>query len=192
VGNAFSYGSASRDLTYTPSGQPWDDDNTYVKPGTAGKSVSVHTVVNYDNRTVSVQTSPARAMWRPAQDACATARATGLASISFAATPDAARALLDCSGLTVSRGLTLGGAPAIKIAGSHGETLWINATTYLPIEIAVVNSKPYPPAAYNNTPSPGQVIQYTWLPPTPVNLAYLGIPVPAGFTESHSQAPAAP
>jgi hypothetical protein len=191
VDSMFTYGNASRDLTYTPSGQPWDDDSTYVKPGTAGKSVSVHTVVNYGNRTASIQTSPAQAMWKPAQDACGTAQSTGLAAISFTATPGAARALLDCSGLTVTRGLTLDGIGVIKIAGSHGETLWINATTYLPIEVAIVNSKPYPPAAYDNTPSPGQVIQYTWLPPTAGSLAYLGIPIPAGFTRSQSQSQSA-
>jgi hypothetical protein len=194
VDSSFAYRTASRDLTYTPSGQPWDDDNTYVKPGTAGKSVSVHTVVNYDSRTVSVQSGPARAMSLPAQDTCATAQSTGLAAIGFAATPDAARGLLDCSGQQVTRGLTLGGVDAIKIAGSHGETLWVNATTYLPIEIVIVNSKPYPPAAYNNTPSPGQVIQYTWLPPTSVNLSYLGIPTPSGFsrTQLSASAPSLP
>lgn len=186
VDSQFDYGNASRDLTYTPSGQPWDDDNTYVKPGTAGKSASVHTVVNYDSRTVSVSTSPALAMSEPPQDACATAQSTGLAAISFMATPDAARALLNCRGLTVTRGLTLDGVGAIKIAGSHGETLWINAATYLPIEIATVNSKPYPPGGYHSTPSPGQVIQYTWLPPTSGNLAYLGIPTPAGFSRTQS------
>jgi hypothetical protein len=66
VDNTFSYRTASRHLTYTPSGQPWDDDNTYVKPGPGEKSVSVNTVVLYDKRTVSVQTSPAAATSGPA------------------------------------------------------------------------------------------------------------------------------
>jgi hypothetical protein len=186
VDSAFDYRSASRDLTYTPAGQPWDDDNTYVKSGTAGKSVSVHTVVLYDKRTVSVQTSPAVAQSQAPQDACSTAQRTGLAAISFATAPDAARALLDCPGQEVTRGVTLDGVDAIKIAGGHGETLWINATTDLPIEIVIVDSKPYPPAAYNSAPSPGQVIQYTWLPPTSTSLSYLGIPTPASFARSQS------
>jgi hypothetical protein len=186
VDSRFDYGNASRDLTYTPSGQPWDDDNSYVKPESGGKSAWVHTVVNYDKRTATVSTSQAPAMSTPAQDACDTARTTGLADISFVATPDAARALLHCSGLTLTGGLTLDGVPAIKIAGDHDETLWINATTDLPIELTIVNSRPYPPAAYNNTPSPGQVIQFTWLPPTPASLAYLGLPIPAGFTRTQS------
>jgi hypothetical protein len=193
VDSMFTYGAASRDLTYTPSGRPWDDDGTYVEPEAGGKSVSVHTVVNYDSRTVSVQNSPARAMLEPVTDACGTAQTTGLAAISFAtAAPAAIRALLDCSGLTVTRGRTLDGIGALTIAGKHGETLWVNATTDLPIEVVTVNSAPYPPAAYDNTPSPGEILRYTWLPPTSVSLSYLGVPAPAGFSRTQLPASASP
>jgi hypothetical protein len=57
-------------------------------------------------------------------------------------------------------------------------------TTYLPIEAVVANPKGnYPPAGYHGAKSPGQVIQFSWLPPTPANLAYLSAPIPAGFTK---------
>jgi hypothetical protein len=74
---------------------------------------------------------------------------------------------------------------AITIATKDGtEKLWINATTYLPIQLVIVDSKDLPPAGYNNAPSPGQVQQFTFLPPTPTNLSYLASPILAGFTRS--------
>ncbi len=198
IDSQFNYRTASRDLTYYPDGKPWDDDNTYVRPDADGKSTSVHTIVLYNNQTVSVSTtSGAITSGSPLggcattdgcgsppgpQAACATAQTTGLANIDYQATPDAARALLSCKGQVVTRGLTLDGVDAIKIAGRDSETLWINAATYLPIEIVVTYSRgDMPPAGYNNTKSPEQIYQYTWLAPTPANLAYLGIPTPAGF-----------
>jgi hypothetical protein len=186
IDSTFNYRSASRDLTYYPDGKPWDDDETYVKRGADGKPASVHTVVLYDRRTVSVQTTPdATDSSQPAsdQDVCAIAQTSGLADIAYPLTAGQARSLLSCQGQAVTRGLTFDGVDAIKITGSHGETLWMNATTSLPIEIVIVNATgDYPPAGYNSAPSPGEVIQFTWLPPTPANLAYVGIPTPAGFT----------
>jgi hypothetical protein len=187
--STFSYKSASRDLTYYPDGKPWDDDETYVKRGPDGKPASVHTIVLYDRKTVSVQTSPdAMASAQPPQqqDVCTIAQTTGLANINYPLTPAQAHALLSCQGQAVTRGLTFDGINAIKITSSHdGETLWMNAATSLPIEIVIVNAKgSYPPAGYNSAPSPGEVIQFTWLPPTPANLAYVGIPIPPGFTKT--------
>jgi hypothetical protein len=50
-------------------------------------------------------------------------------------------------------------------------------TTYLPIEAVVANPKGnYPPAGYHGAKSPGQVIQFSWLPPTPANLATCPLP----------------
>jgi hypothetical protein len=185
--DSFWYRSASRDLTYYPDGKPWDDSQVATIRGAGGKVTTYDTVVNYDNRSWSRQAAGGGTTTvAPAQTACATAQSTGLASISFQATPDAARSLLSCQGQVVTRGLTLDGAGAIKIAGKESEVLWVNATTYLPIEIVITYGKgDMPPAGYHNAKSPEQVYQYAWLPPTPANLAYLGIylgiPVPSGF-----------
>jgi hypothetical protein len=189
IDSTFSYKSASRDLTYYPDGKPWDDDALYIERGPDGKPASVHTIVLYDRRTVSVQTTPdatGGAQPPAQQDACTIAQTTGLEAVGFPVTPDQERSLLSCKGLAVTRGLTFEGVDAIKLTGGgQDETAWINATTTLPIEIVVVNAKGhYPPAGFRNAKSPGEVIQYSWLPPTPANLAYLGIPVPPGFTKT--------
>jgi hypothetical protein len=94
------------------------------------------------------------------------------------------RSLLGCPGLTVTRGVTLDGVDAVKVTGG-GETLWANATTYLPIELVITNAKGhYPHNAYNRAPSPGETIQYTWLPATATNLSYLTAVIPAGFKKA--------
>jgi hypothetical protein len=107
------------------------------------------------------------------------------AGTGFTTTPDAARKLLACPGITVTRGQRIDGVDAIRFSGKKlGETLWVNATTYLPIE-AVITYAPgnMPPAGYNSAKSPEQVFRYTWLSPTPANLAYMNVPIPAGFTK---------
>ena len=40
-----------------------------------------------------------------------------------------------------------------------------------------------PPAGYHSAKSPEQVFRYTYLPPTPGNLVFLGLPIPAGFAK---------
>jgi hypothetical protein len=181
VDTVFRYKSASRDLTYYPDGRPWDDDSSATFRGADGKLTSTRTVVLYTSRTAGVDTSAGSStsvgILGPS---CANVRTVGL-SANFTATPDAARALLGCKTVTITRGVRIGGVAAIKIAEGD-EALWINAATYLPIQEVITNPKgQWPPAGYHNSPSPGQVIQYTYLPPTPANLAYLAAPVPPGF-----------
>jgi hypothetical protein len=188
VDNTFRYKTSSSDLTYYPDGKPWDEDFEATIPAPGGHAVSTHTVINWDKRTYSVDTSPAVAVtvtpappqFQPGN--CATVRASGVYS---ALDPGAgARWMLSCPGVTVTRGLTFEGVGAVKLASGHGQTLWVNATTYLPIEAVVANPKGnYPPAGYHGAKSPGEVIQFSWLPPTPANLAYLSAPIPAGFTK---------
>ena len=66
------------------------------------------------------------------------------------------------------------GVEAIELTGRPGspisETIWVNPSTYLPVRV-VVNS-PF---------GPRQTADITWLPPTAQNLAYLTVPIPAGF-----------
>jgi hypothetical protein len=177
----FQYKSASRDLTYYPGGKPWDDSQTSVVRGTDGKVTSYDTVVLYDKRTVSRTVTGTGPATRPSPQTCGTAQQTGLADINYQATPDAARSLLTCSGMTIAHGKTIDGISAITIAHAS-ETMWVNATTYLPIKIVIVSPKgSYPPAGFNGAASPGETIEFSWLPPTPANLAYVGIPIPPGF-----------
>jgi hypothetical protein len=185
IDNIFDYKSASRHLTYYPGGKPWDDDSTAVIRSADGTLTTTHTVVLYnkgDKGTYSYQTTPGGSGQPQSQASCG----TELSVLDFQATPDAARALLSCQNLTVTRGLTIDGVNAITIATKDGtEKLWINATTYLPIQLVIVDPKGLrPPTGYNNTPSPGKVQQFTFLPPTPTNLSYLVSPIPAGFTMS--------
>jgi hypothetical protein len=189
VDNIFRYKTSSSDLTYYPDGKPWDEDFEATIPGPGGKAIETHTVVNWEKRTYSVDTSPAVAVTGDASippqfqpGSCVAVTASGVYS---ALDPGAgARWMLSCPGVTVSRGLTFEGVGAVKLTSGHGQTLWVNATTYLPIEAVLANSKgDYPPAGYHGAKSPGQVIQYTWLAPTLANLAYLSAPMPPGFTK---------
>jgi hypothetical protein len=189
IDNVFNYKTSSSDLTYYPDGRPWDEDSEATIPGKDGKPINTHTVVDWARKTVTVDTSPAIDVTRsssvqPPQfrpGTCASARTLGVFN-SLNPVVGGARWMLSCPGVTVTRGLTLEGVGAIKLTSGHGQTLWVNATTYLPIEAVFLNSKGhYPPAGYHGAESPGQVYQYTWLPPTPENLAYLAAPMPAGF-----------
>ena len=187
VDNIFSYKSSSSDLTYYPDGKPWDEDSEATIPGAGGKPVNTHTVVNWERRTYTVDTSPAIDVTQPPPPPSlqpGTCTAVAASGVYSALDPAAgARSLLSCPGVTVTRGLVLEGVDAIRLTSGHGQTLWVNATTYLPIEAVLVNAKGhYPPAGYDGARSPGQVIQYSWLPPTPANLAYLAAFIPAGFT----------
>jgi hypothetical protein len=187
VDNIFSYKTSSSDLTYYPDGKPWDEDSEATIPGRDGKPIDTHTVVDWGKRTYSVDTSPAIDMTgSPSPQfppgSCAAAAARGVYSTLDPAV--GARWMLSCPGVTVTRGLTFEGVGAVKLTSGHGQTLWVNATTYLPIEAVNVNpAGQYPPAGYHGAKSPGQVIQYAWLPPTPANLAYLAAPIPVGFTK---------
>jgi hypothetical protein len=182
--NIFNYRSASRDLTYYPDGKPYDDDSSAVTRAANGTLTSTDTVVRYDDRTYSFQASRGG---DPAEHVPVASCTEGL-NLDFQDVPDAARALLDCNGkdgLTVTRGKRIDGISAITIAVKGGQTLWINATTYLPIQQVSVNLKDQePPAGFNSAPSPGTIEQFTYLPPTPTNLSYLVSPIPAGFTSS--------
>ncbi len=186
VENIFRYKTSSSDLTYYPDGKPWDEDFEATIPGPGGHAVSTHTVINWDKRTYSVDTSPAIAVTGAAppqfQPSCAALTTSGVYS---ALDPGAGAGwMLPCPGVTVTRGLTFEGVGATRLTSGHGQTLWVNATTNMPIQAMLVNSKgDYPPAGYHGAKSPGQVIQFSWLPPTPANLAYLSAPIPAGFTK---------
>lgn len=79
---------------------------------------------------------------------------------------------------------TVNGQPAIEFRSvTHGIltlALWVNASTYLPLR--AVTTGP------TGDPNPGktwtEVDQYTFLSPTPANLAHLRITIPPGFSKA--------
>lgn len=56
--------------------------------------------------------------------------------------------------------------------GPQAVTLWVNATTFLPVRVTVSGWK-----------IPGKTINFSWLKPTPANQAMLSVKVPAGLHE---------
>jgi hypothetical protein len=182
VESTFSYKSAASDIRYFPDGQPWVDYSGATSRDPSGTLTWSRTSVNWQNRTYSIVSeagSPTSAVQLTTCD-------DPQLYIDFQDTPDAARALLNCPGLKVTRGTSVDGIAAITIAANGpggSQTLWINAKTFLPIQLVTVNPTGHDyPYGYKRAPSPGRVEQFTWLPPTPANLAYVAAPIPAGFT----------
>jgi uncharacterized membrane protein len=74
------------------------------------------------------------------------------------------------------------GIDAIKITGNNGlDTLWVSPSTYLPVRVMLSLRKV-------------QVqTDFSWLAPTPANLAQLNVAVPAGFRQvappAHARTP---
>jgi hypothetical protein len=182
VESTFSYKSASSDVRYYPDGKPWVDYSGATSRNPGGALTWSRTSVNWQNRTYSIVSEAGSSTSAVQLTTCGDPQMF----IDFQDTPDAARALLNCPGLKVSRGKSIDGIAAITIAASDpmgSRTLWINAKTYLPIQLVTVNpAGHYYPDGYKRAPSPGRVEQFTWLPPTPANLAYVAAPIPAGFT----------
>lgn len=91
-------------------------------------------------------------------------------------TPKQIKQALATGKITVlGRGEPIGGKPTVKLRRHPGTLdvpmdLWVDAKTYLPVRILLLqdDSTPY---------------DMTWLPPTPENLAKLRAVVPPGFTQ---------
>jgi hypothetical protein len=182
VESTFSYKSAASDVRYFPDGKPWVDYSGATSRNPSGTLTWSRTSVNWQNRTYSIVSEAGSSTSAVQLTTCDDPQMF----IDFQDTPDAARALLNCPGLKVSRGKSIDGIAAITIAASDpmgSRTLWINAKTYLPIQLVTVNPTGHNyPDGYKRAPSPGRVEQFSWLPPTPANLAYVAAPIPAGFT----------
>ena len=112
------------------------------------------------------------------------------------ATPDLLRSELSAGSLQLIGNTTVNGESAIElsvlvprasqIGSTVSEAIWVDASTYLPIrEVMDFQPKPIPadapPGALPATG--GEVVQnYTFLPPTPTNLALLQFAIPSGLT----------
>jgi hypothetical protein len=174
IDSTFAYKTATRELTYYPGGRPWDDSQVATVAGPGGTPQTYDTVVDYQDRSWSRSGTSFHGL-SGQQAPCTLGYGYGVAA-------GIGRSLLSCHALTITRGARVDGIGAITISNGKGATMWINAVTYLPIQEVVSYARgDYPAAGYDNTPSPEQTYQYTFLPPTKASLAYLGIPVPAGF-----------
>ena len=82
------------------------------------------------------------------------------------------RSQLSCGEYRVAGRQWVDGIDAIKITGSESHiTLWVSPSTYLPVRLVAG-----PGAAQRQT-------DFSWLAPTPANLAALNVTVPAGFQQ---------
>jgi hypothetical protein len=178
----WSYGDQWRSLTVAPSGHPVYDE------GFGGGSL--YTIVSYPSRTWARQRESGRGA-TPAlgPPGCEPVIAgfplfpSGLPVIDVAAgsLPAALarnlRAAISCGALVEAGRQRVDGTDAIKLTSRPGspipETIWVSPGTYLPVRVIV---RPAP-----GTPGPWQTADLTWLKPTAQDLAYLTVPIPAGF-----------
>lgn len=182
VSHVFTYGSTVRDIGYHPDGKPDIDRLSAITAGVAGLGTSTQILVYYRSGSWLRLTSSAGGA-AGQRASCAAVATMGLAGISYNGAPDAARALLACPGLTVTRGQRVDGIGAVKVTDRVGSTLWINAATGLPIQLETRTPKGLRLAAPGGGTLTREVIQFGYLAPTTVNLAYLRVPIPAGFRQ---------
>lgn len=113
---------------------------------------------------------------------------------SAPATPELLRSEFEAGSLRLVGNTTLDGAPAIELSlllptaaqldvGSLSVTLWLDPTTYLPIrEVMQGQDKQLPGAPPAGTYELEQ--DFTFLQPTPANMALLQVSVPTGLTQT--------
>lgn len=194
----WSYGDRWRSVTNSPSGHP-------VYAEGFGPS-SGYTLVSYPNRTWARVAGVGRPASGPPSGARGCGRVSaagpvlfqpslpgsGLAPKSLRTVARTLHAAVSCGTLDVAARQRLDGVEAIKLTSGRSspifETIWVNPGTYLPIRV-VIRSFPHHSLVLNNQVVLRQTADFTWLPPTPQNLARLTVPIPAGFRRvSYGQA----
>lgn len=144
---------------FTATGQRVFDERITIRNGSL-----VTTVVNYTSHTWWT-TQSGRPAARPGSASCMPGGGIRLNG-GRNAWPDFISAQLACGAYTVAGRQAVGGVDALKITASSGNlTLWVNPTTYLPMQLE----------------AGGLQTDFQWLSPTPAGLAMLNMPVPAGF-----------
>jgi hypothetical protein len=181
----FHYEGAMNTIAFSSGGKLVVEVQTTEATGPAGMPTSTTTTVDYVDRTWSRVAAPSAAGGFLHTDSlCQWAKNTGLVTIGYSAelvsNPALARELPGCLGLPITRGLRIGGVDAITITDKSHVTLWLNATTYLPIQLVH-------PTTYSGEV---RLVQFGYLPPTSANLAYLAAYLPRGFT--HGSGPPVP
>ena len=172
-----SGGLITRDRQYTTAGQLETDEELTSTPTT-----TTHVIVDYQTRTWSQSTATL-----PAESASPSVSAPSCAAgVPYAWSPDPKqeaamlRTAVSCGILTATDGGIVDGVSTVKLSQRPGApttiTVWIDATTYLPVRIVQV-------WADTTLSSADTQMDMRWLPPTPANQANLTLHIPAGFTQ---------
>lgn len=153
---------------FTQAGHPVTDTETYDTPSTY-----LIFQVDYTNRTWWRWVGPGDVT--PGQEPAHWTCNQG-APITYTTSArdmtDEIRTALSCGRLKDAGTGQVDGVSAIKLTGTAGgvaTTIWVNASTYLPVRITTT------------WPAYVQQEDTQWLPPTAANLAKLAPPIPAGF-----------
>jgi len=167
----------SRDRQYTTAGQ-LESDEVLTSTPTTNSGVTVE----YQTRTWSQFTATL-----PAGSPSASASASPpscAAGVPYGWYPDPEleaamlRTAVSCGILTATDGGIIDGVSTVKLSQRPGSpttiTVWIDATTYLPVRIDEV---------WADSSSSDTQMDMRWLPPTPANQANLTLHIPAGFTQ---------
>ena len=153
---------------FTATGQ-----RIFTDGSTMGQAGPASTVVMYRNGTWWTWTAaatPARAAQGPAPSSCGPD--VLLQPGPGNGWPAFIRHQLSCGEYALDGRQRVDGIDAIKITGNKGlDTLWVSPATYLPVR-----------AIFTFGPKPTQT-DFSWLAPTPANLALLHVSVPAGFRQ---------
>jgi hypothetical protein len=113
------------------------------------------------------------------------ALAGSLSGLTSAAMSQDLRTAISCGTLTVAGRQHVDGVDAIRLTSVPksllSETIWVDPRSYLPVRLTIKGT--YSPTAQRNAAArQGQLtVGFSWLPPTPQNLAKLSAPVPAGY-----------
>ena len=184
----WSYGDRWRSVTNSLAGRPVYDE---------GFTASSYTLVSYPARTwarLSGLGRPGEPLSGPR--GCGKGPAagpvlfqpslpqTGLPTKPLQTVTRVLRTAVSCGTLAVAGRQRVDGIEEIKLTSGWNtpisETVWVSPGTYLPVRV-VLRSLPGRSLVLNNETVLRQTADFTWLPPTPQNLAKLIVPIPTGF-----------
>jgi hypothetical protein len=152
------------ELYHFPGG--WATSLSFTRPHGHGADVT-ETVIDYRSKTWWTETVPVKPGTASPPFSC-----QNQSGLPYALTAAMMREIMRCSDSVIVGHPRLHGVQTIEIGVGNGNfTIWVNASTYLPVLTALG--------------SPGgfmaQQTAYQWLRATPANLAHLTLPIPPGF-----------
>jgi hypothetical protein len=197
-GPSWMYGDQSRQTYLTPAGQPDIDTGT-----TQTSYGDVQLVVNYPARTWDRLVDRHQVSNAAPPDICsAVGRKEIIRGQDFASDPKAQiEAGLGCGVLALAGHQRIDGIDALTLVAQLNDplgkpfltlTLWVNPSTYLPVEAKLDTHGHMFSGASTHRDSKGDIVvvpirsitvTFTWLPPTRADLALLTPPIPAGFRQ---------
>jgi hypothetical protein len=197
-GPSWRYGGQSREVYLTQAGQPDIDWGT-----TQTSDGDVQLVVNYPARTwYRLVDRHATSSTAPPNLCDASGGKELIVTRDFASDPQAQiEAGLRCGVLTLAGHQRVGGIDALALVAQLTDpqgkpfmtlTLWVNPSTYLPVEAKLDTHGHMFTGASTQRASNGDIVAvpvrsvtvtFTWLPPTRTNLALLTPAIPTGFRQ---------